>query len=76
MMAPDCERALFVSADALIGDLSSRTGWDVCAIEVRLSLIPDNMLCLLDSPQGWTALADYVAAALGEGLGVYAPTIH
>lgn len=41
-----------------------------------LTFIPDNMLSLLNSPEGWAALAQFVAADLGvQGLN-YRPQVH
>lgn len=41
-----------------------------------LGTVPDNMLELLKSPQGWSTLAGYVAGDLGRALPDYKPTIH
>ncbi|MCT2559232.1 hypothetical protein N0B51_09570 [Tsuneonella sp. YG55] len=41
-----------------------------------LCSIPDNMLVLLESPEGWTALAGYVATDFGVPIVTYRPTIH
>lgn len=51
-------------------DLGRAEVWDA------LCSVPDNMLALLESPQGWSALAAYVAEDLGWALNSYAPTVH
>ena len=42
----------------------------------ELTYIPDNLLTLLDSPDGWGAMCGYLAAGLGVPPPAYAPTIH
>jgi hypothetical protein len=49
--------------------LSSRT-WQA------LWGVPDNMLGLLQSPQGWLALAEFVACQMGVAMPDYSPTVH
>ena len=41
-----------------------------------LCTVSDNMLSLLDTPEGWSALAGYVAAQLGMCSPHYCPTMH
>lgn len=41
-----------------------------------LGHVPDNMLELLKSPQGWTALAGYVATDMGRPLPNFKPTVN
>lgn len=41
-----------------------------------LTYVPDNMLMLLGSPEGWSALAQFVAADLGAPCLNYCPTVH
>ncbi|MCP5389175.1 MAG: hypothetical protein H6915_05360 [Novosphingobium sp.] len=41
-----------------------------------LADLPENTLCFLDSPQGWTALVAYIANQLGASDTGYAPTVH
>lgn len=60
----------------LCGDLAERHGFDFEEVMERLSSVPDNMLTLLDSAQGWTALGEMVRAELGGGRGIYLPTVH
>ena len=47
--------------------------WDV---QVMLDALPANLHNLLDSPEGWTTLAGYVAAGLNLPPARYAPSIH
>lgn len=41
-----------------------------------LAYVPENMLALLDFPEGWSALAEMVAADLGVSSFGYRPTVH
>ena len=41
-----------------------------------LCSVPDNMLSLLDTPEGWSALAGYVAGRLSMPSPGYTPTHH
>lgn len=43
--------------------------WSLCNVH-------DNMLALLDSPQGWSALAGYIACDLGLDAADYLPKVH
>lgn len=75
-----CERlaelARFVSAQALAADVAGELGEDQGKVWDSLTLIPDNMLSLLDHPQGWSALAAYLADDLRRAPTGYAPTVH
>lgn len=43
----------------------------------QLFHIPDNMLHLLDSPQGWTTIGEYIAIQAGKtDNSAFTPTIH
>lgn len=53
-----------------VADLSPDTAYD------GLCSVPDNMLSLLHSPQGWSALASLVAADNGLGEPALMPTVH
>lgn len=42
-----------------------------------LTYVPDNMLVMLESPDGWAFLAGYLASAMGAELRAdYCPTMH
>jgi hypothetical protein len=41
-----------------------------------LCTVPDNILVLLDSPEGWHALGGFVAAQLGRGAPNFQPAVH
>jgi hypothetical protein len=41
-----------------------------------LAQMPPNLLNLLESPQGWTALASMVAAEVGQPEPGFKPTVH
>lgn len=70
------ELARFVSAQVLAADVAGELGEDRESVWDSLTLIPDNMLSLLDHPQGWSALAAYLADDLRRAPTGYAPTVH
>lgn len=41
-----------------------------------LTYVPDNLLPLLQSPQGWSALSAFVASDLGVVAPAFKPTVH
>jgi hypothetical protein len=61
-------------------ELSRQLAPVLCAGETevfgQLCTVPDNMLALLDSPEGWGTLAGYVAARFGMAPPAYQPTLH
>lgn len=69
-------QAMVGSAWALAGQLAPVVNATAEEIYGVLGTIPDNMLELLKSPQGWTALAGYVAGDLGRRMPDYRPTLH
>lgn len=68
VLSASAERLCAATCENL--DLEFEEAWDA------LCCVPANMLCLLESPQGWSALADYIAAYLGTPAASYAPTVH
>lgn len=64
-----CARHLAHRLAPLMG-VPEGDAWDA------LTFIPDNQLYLLDSPEGWTTLADTIARDLGVYAPSYAPGIH
>lgn len=68
--------ALLACGKALADDISQASGLDADLVFAELAHIPDNMLALLESPEGWSALAQYVAADLGVHALDYRPQIH
>lgn len=66
----------FIAASKLADDLAGVIGVPQSDTYAALRLIPDNMLTLLDCPEGWTAIAGYVAADLGAVVPDYLPTVH
>lgn len=70
------ETARYHSAQRLAADVAGELGEDLERVWDRLTLIPDNMLSLLDHPQGWSALAAYLADDLRRAPTGYAPTVH
>lgn len=70
------ERARYETAGQLADDVSDRLGAERASVWDSLCKVPDGMLSLLDTPQGCTALAAYVAEDFGQVLATYAPTIH
>jgi hypothetical protein len=65
-----------VSASSLADAVGPRLGHLADDAWYSLLKIPDNLLSMLDSPQGWSALAAYIAADLGVAHVSYSPTVH
>lgn len=61
--------ALAAELADLLGEPLNMTWWSLCNV-------PVNMTHLLDSPQGWSALAGYVACDLGAPDPEYRPRVH
>lgn len=72
--APD--PATVASANHLVSGLSACTGIASGVLLRSLSYLPENMLSLLDHPEGWSTLAEFVAADLGILPVGYRPTVH
>lgn len=70
------ETARYLSAQCLAADVSGEIGEDLERVWDSLTSVPDNMLSLLENPQGWSALAAYLAEDMGRVLHSYAPTVH
>lgn len=70
------ERAQFVAAQTLSCELGGCLGIHPGRVFHALTYLPENMLLLLHSPEGWSALADYVAAELGAAAPAYRPLRH
>lgn len=68
--------ATIASAKHLISGLSDRTGVPSIVLLRALTYLPENILSLLDYPEGWSALAEFVAADLGLAPCGYRPTVH
>ena len=69
-------RAQFLSACQLSRELAPVLRLDDGRVFDVLTYVPDNMLSLLHSPEGWAALAEFVAAELGAPSPSYLPTRH
>lgn len=69
-------RAQFLSACQLSRELAPVLRVDDGRVFDALTYIPDNLLSLLSSPEGWAALAEFVAAELGARSPSYLPTRH
>lgn len=67
---------LYASASKLADDLAGLIGVTPVDAYEALRAVPDNMLSLLECPQGWTAIAGFVAADLGAPAPHYMPTVH
>lgn len=63
-------------AQALCRQLACAASADVDDIFDALRFVPLNLLVLLESPQGWTVLASYLAADLDLPPSSYKPTVH
>jgi hypothetical protein len=64
------------SAVYLARDVAAATDMPLESVWWSLCNVPDNMLVLLDSPQGWSALAGYISCDLGLPAADYAPEVH
>jgi hypothetical protein len=73
---PPCDLATYRSARALAADVADAANLSADAVFEALTCVPENMLSLLASPEGWSALAQYVAADLGVQALNYAPRVH
>jgi len=73
---PACDLATYRSARALSADLAGAADLSADAAFEALTFLPENMLELLASPEGWSALAQYVAGELGLTPFGYRPTVH
>lgn len=65
-----------VSACALMDEIATLLDVDHGLVWQVLCTVPDNMLTLLDSPQGWGAISGYVSAELGIVCPDYMPAVH
>lgn len=70
------ELARDLSASWLAGEIAGSLLIEATEAYGALRLVPDNMLNLLHSPEGWASLANYVAGTLCRGQLDYCPTIH
>lgn len=65
-----------VAACALVAELAGQTGLGPDAIWGAMAAIPYNLQSLLDTPQGWSAVAGFVASELGVLPPDYMPAVH
>lgn len=70
------EQAMFASAYALARQLAPILRVGEADIFQALGYVPDNMLGLLRTPEGWAALAAIVAADFGVPTVTFEPTIN
>jgi lambda repressor-like predicted transcriptional regulator len=68
--------AASISAGALASLIADAHGLAYAEVVTACGLVPDNLLSLLDSPQGWTMLADLVAMAAAVEPRPIVPTRH
>ncbi|GAA5049784.1 hypothetical protein GCM10023208_08240 [Erythrobacter westpacificensis] len=74
--APLVDDFTFRGAQVLARDLAERLGVLEGDVFNALCTIPDSMLPLLRSPDGWAVLASFIAADFGTALNSFAPSIH
>ena len=74
--APVVDQFTYEAARAMARDLAPWLGVTEGDVFEALHTVPDNMLPLLRSPDGWAALASFVAADFGVALNTYTPAIH
>lgn len=65
-----------IAAGELARSIAPLIKSDVDRVWDALCRVPDNMLDLLHSPQGWMALASFIASDLGAEPPDYEPTKH
>lgn len=65
-----------IAAADLAAAIAPRLRSDFDEVWDALCRVPDNMLDLLHSPQGWMALASFIASDLGAEPPDYEPTKH
>lgn len=70
------KRATLRSAYQLSREVAPLLSMDEEAFFHELTHVPDNMLSLLDSPEGWETLAAWVASNLGAAAPGYQPRRH
>ncbi len=75
-LPPPCDLATYRSARALASAIAEATSISADLVFDALTFVPENMLALLASPEGWSALAQYVAAELGVQSLNYRPRVH
>lgn len=68
--------AVLLAGRTFTRELAGDIGVEPALVWDRLTVVPDNMLSLLDSPEGWTALGLYIAADLGVPAIHFKPTVH
>lgn len=66
----------YIAATALAGVVAGATGLPYAVIFDQLTRVPEAMLELLQSPEGWGSLSSYLAAHLGAPPIHYLPTRH
>ena len=65
-----------VAAWSLVEELAVALAMPSHMVRQSLASVPGNMAFLFDSPEGWTALAAYVAHDLGVRAPDYLPAVH
>jgi hypothetical protein len=65
-----------MSALQLAYDLADEFAAPVGDVWFSICNLPENILVLLDSPQGWSALSAVVGFDLGLPASGYGPTVH
>ena len=70
------ERACYLAAIELARQAAPVIGASEAYVFDALTFVPDNLLDLLRSPEGWTALASFIAVDFGCAMNAYAPTVH
>ena len=70
------ERACYLAAIELARQAAPVIGASEAHVFDALTFVPDNLLDLLCSPEGWTALTSSNAAEFGCAMKAYAPTMH
>lgn len=69
-------RAQFLAARQFSREVAAALAVEAARVFDALTYVPDGMLALLDSPEGWSALAEYISAELGAAGRGYQPLRH
>jgi len=70
------KRAQFLAARQFSREVAAALAVEAERVFDALTYVPEGMLTLLHSPEGWSALADHTSAKLGAAGGGYEPLRH
>lgn len=65
-----------MSALSLAQEMADRLDEPLNEVWDSLCHVPDNLLALLESPEGWGVLSSHVSVTLGHGPACILPAVH